>query len=111
MVLLRAVPVTVIADTGDIVGQRIQPYIHHVPVVKIHRNAPFKGTSGHAKILQPRQKEIVHHLIFAGYRLDKFRMLINMFDQPIRILAHLEKVCLLPCGLHFPAAVRTFSVL
>ena len=35
-------------------------------------------------------------LIFTGNRLDKFRMCINMLDQPVCILTHLKKVCFLP---------------
>ena len=39
---LGAFPIALIADSGDIVRQRIQPYIHHMLRIKIHRNSPLK---------------------------------------------------------------------
>ncbi len=110
LVLLRAVPLRVIADSCDIVGQRVQPHINYVFVVKIHGNPPFEGCPGHAQILQTRQQEIVHHLVLPGHRLDKLRMLVDMPDQPVRVFAHTEKISLLLRGLYLPAAVRTFPV-
>ena len=62
--LLCAIPVTVISDSGNIVGQGVQPHVHYMVRVKVHRNSPFKGGPGHAQILQSREEEIVHHLIF-----------------------------------------------
>ena len=110
LVLLRAVPLRVIAYARDIVGQGVQPHIYHMPGVKIHRDPPLKGRPGHAQILQARQQEIVHHLVFPGHGLDKFRMLVNVLYQPVRIFAHAEEIRLLPGGLHLPAAVGAFSV-
>ena len=78
--------------------------------IEIHRDPPFEGGPGHAQILQARQQEVVHHLIFPGYGLDEFRMGVNMLDQPIRIFAHLEKIGLLPGRLHRTSAVGTFAV-
>ena len=40
--LLSAVSVTVISDSGNVVGQRIQPYINHMLRIKIYRNSPFE---------------------------------------------------------------------
>ena len=107
---VRTLPVTVVADPGDVVGQRVQPYVDHVAGIKIHRNPPFEGGPGYAQILQARQQEVVHHLIFPGYRLDEFRMGVDMLDQPVRIFAHLEEIGLLPGRLHRAPAVGTFSV-
>ena len=59
-------PSAVIADTGDIVGQRIQPYINHMLGIKVYRDAPVKGGSGYAQILQSRKQEVVHHLVLYG---------------------------------------------
>ena len=103
--------VTLIADTGNIVGQRIQPYINNVFLIEINRDTPFERGSGNAQILQSGKQEIVHHLVFAGYRLDKFRMAVDMVDQALRIFAHSEEICFFLCRFHFSAAVRTFSVL
>ena len=79
-------------------------------LIKVHRNPPLKGSSGHAQILQARQQEIVHHFIFSGHRLNELGMVVNMFDQPVRIFAHLKEICLFLRRFHFPAAVRTFPV-
>ena len=108
--LLAAVSVTVITDTGDVVGQCIQPYINDMFRIKIYRNAPFKGSTGYAQILQSRKKEVVHHLIFSGNRLDKFRMGVDMLDQTVCIFAHTEEISFFFCRLHFTSAVRTFAV-
>ena len=110
LILITAVPVRIITDSGDIVGQGIQPYINHMPVIEIYRNSPFKGGSGHTQILKPRKEEIVHHFVFAGYGLYKFRILINMLNKLIRILAHFKEIGFFLGGLYFPAAVRAFAV-
>ena len=50
-VLLKLVctaAVTIITNTGDIVGQGIQPYIGHMLRVKINGDAPAEGGPGHA---------------------------------------------------------------
>ena len=105
-----AVAVTVIADTCDIVGQCIQPYIYHMLRIKVDRNAPFEGCSGYTQILQTRQQEVVHHLILSGYRLDKLRMCIDMLDQTVCIFAHLEEISLFLRRLYLTSAVRAFAV-
>ena len=110
MILLGALPIALIADSRNIVCQGIQPHINHMLVVKIHRDPPLKGGSGNAQILQPRQKEIIHHLVLAGYGLNKFRMIIYVLDQPVCILAHFEKISFFPGRLHLPAAIRAFAV-
>ena len=107
--LIRAA-LTVIAESGDIVAERIEPYINDVLVIKIYRNAPFKGGSGYAKILQSRKKEIVHHLVLAGYGLDKLGVCIDMLDQTVCIFAHSEEISFLLGRLYLSAAVRTLAV-
>ncbi len=108
--LLRACPVTVVSNSGNIVTQRVQPYINHMPRIEIHRNSPSEGGSGHTQILKPRKQEIIHHLIFPRYRLNKFRMCVDMLDKTIRVFAHLEEICLFLRRLYFTPAVRTFTV-
>ena len=51
LVLLGAVALCVIADTGNIVRQGIQPDIDHMLIVKIHRDSPCKRGSGYTQIL------------------------------------------------------------
>ena len=45
-------PVGMIPNAGDVVGQRIDPYINHMLVIEGDRNPPFEGGAGHAQIRQ-----------------------------------------------------------
>ena len=108
--LLRTLTAALIPNPGDIVRKRIQPYIDHMLRIKIHRNPPLERRPGHAEILKPRKQEIIHHLILARHRLDEFRMRIDMLDQTVRILAHLEEIRLLLRRLNLASAVRTLAV-
>ena len=78
--------------------------------IKVYRNTPAEGGTGYTQILQSRKKEIVHHLIFAGYRLDKVRMCVDIINQTVCVFAHLEEVCFFLRRLNLTPAVRTFSV-
>ena len=108
--LLRAVPVRIVPDPRDIVGQSVQPHIGHMLRVKIHRDSPLKGRPGHAQILKTREQEVIHHLILPGHRLDELRMLIDILDQPVRILAHLEEICLFLRRLYLAPTVRALAI-
>ena len=110
MKLLRTVSVTVIANTGNVVGQSIQPYISNVLGIKGNRNSPAESSSGNTQILKPWEKEIVHHLIFSGYWLNKLRMVINILNQSVGILAHTEEISFFFGRLYLPSAVGTLSV-
>ena len=63
--LLRILSVTVISDSGNVVRQSVQPYIHNMFRIKVHRDPPFERCSGHTQILQSREQEVVHHLILS----------------------------------------------
>ena len=108
--LLRAVSIRIVPDPRDIVGQRVQPHIGNVLRIKVYRDSPLEGCSGYTQILKSRKKEVVHHLVLAGYRLDKLRMRVDVLDQTIRIFAHFEEICFLFRRLHLAPAVRTFPV-
>ena len=108
--LVRAVSITVITDPGDIVGKRVQPYIGHMLGIKADRNPPAERCPGNTQVLESGKQEIVHHLVLPGHRLDKFRMLIDILDQPGSILAHTEKICLLLGRLDLPPAVGALAV-
>ena len=102
--------VALVADTGDIVGQRVQPYVYYVLRVEIHRDTPFEGGTRYAEILQTRKQEVVHHLILSGNRLDEFRMLVDVVNQTVSVFAHTEEISLFLSRLHLAAAVRTLAV-
>ena len=107
---LAAVAVTVITDTGDVVAQCVQPYIGYVLWIKGYRNTPCKRGSGYTQILQTRKKEVVHHLVLTGYRLNKLRMGVDMLDQTVCVFAHLKEISFFLCRLYFTSTVRTFAV-
>ena len=108
--LLGTVAVAVITDTGNVVGQSIQPYVGNMLRIKGNRNTPVEGGSGYTQILKTRKKEVIHHLVLTGYRLNEFRMGVNVINQTIRIFAHFEEICFLFCRLYFTAAVRAFAI-
>ena len=75
-----------------------------------NRNAPGKGGSGYAQILQARKQEVVHHLVLSGYRLDELWMLVDVCDQAVCVFAHSEEISFLFCRLYLTAAVRALAV-
>ena len=50
-ILFSTVSVRIITDSGNIICQCIQPHINYMLIVKVYRNAPFKGSTGNTKIL------------------------------------------------------------
>ena len=40
--ILRMIAVAVISDSGNIVGEGIQPDINNMSFIKVYRNSPFK---------------------------------------------------------------------
>ena len=108
--LLGTVAVAIIPNSGNIVGQRIQPHIGHMLGIEGNRNSPAERGSGHTQVLKPGQQEIVHHLIFSGDGLNKLRMSVDVLNQPGRILAHAEEIGLLLGRLHLAATVWTLAV-
>ena len=55
----------VIAERGNIIGQRIEPYINDMLRVKGNGHAPFYRRARNAEVLYTRLDEIVYHLFFA----------------------------------------------
>ena len=106
----RAVAVAVITDTGDVVGQCIQPYVSYMFRVKVYRNTPAEGSTGYTQILQSGKQEVVHHLVLSGYRLDELRMFVNIFNQARSVFTHFKEICFFFCRCTRTSAVRTFSV-
>ena len=102
--------VALVANAGDVVGQRIQPYVYHMLRIEIHRDTPFEGGTGYTEILQTRKQEVVHHLILSGNRLNEFRMLVDMVNQTVSVFAHTEEISLFLGRLHLAATVRTLAV-
>ena len=103
--------IRVIAKGGNIVCQSIQPYVNDVAVIKVDRNAPGKRGSGYAQILQTGFEEVVDHLVFPAFRLDKIRMGLNVVHQTLCIFLHIEEIGFFSGFVNRPAAVRAVAVL
>lgn len=109
---VQAVVPASIAQSRNIVGQGVHPYVYDVLFVKGDGNAPVKRRSGYAQIFQPGTQEIVQHFVLAGNGLYKIRMAFNMLDQPFLIFRETKEIAfLLLCMLHRSAAVRAFSAI
>ena len=78
--------------------------------IEINRNSPAERSSRYTQILKSRKQEVVHHLVLSRYRLDKLRMCVDVIDQTICVLAHLEEVSLLLRWLYLTSAVRALAV-
>ena len=50
----RTVSVNVVADTRNVVRQRVKPDVNDVFRIKIYGNTPLKRSPRYAKILKPR---------------------------------------------------------
>ena len=108
--LFCAFAIAVVADSCNIVCKASSHTYTTCFGFKVYRNSPFEGSSGYTEILKSREKEVVHHLIFTGFRLDEIRMCIDVVDKFVSIFAHFEEVCFFFCRYTWAAAVRTFAV-
>ena len=79
-------------------------------VVEVDRDAPLERRSRDAEVLQAGQQEVVHHLVLALHGLDEFRVRVDVLDQAVGVLTHLEEVRLLLRRLHGAAAVGALAV-
>ena len=78
--------------------------------IKCYGNSPFERSPRNAQILEARQQEVVHHLVLARYRLNEFRMCVDILDQSVGVFAHFEEICFFLRGLDFSSAVGTLAV-
>ena len=85
MGVLLSTAVGMIPDAGDVVGQGVQPDVHHMIGIEIHRDSPFEGGAGNTEIGQSRLEEIVDHLVAAGIRLDEIRILLVILQQLVLV--------------------------
>ncbi len=97
-----------IAEAGDVVGQRIEPHVHHVPGVRAvaarHRNAPVEAGARDAEVLEAALDE-AEDFIAAAVGLDELGVCGIMVEQPLLVVRQSEK----PAGFLGPfdrSAVR-----
>ena len=98
-----------ISQSGDVVGQRIQPYVDDVFFVNRNRDSPVEGGTGNTKIFQT----LLHkgnHFISARFRLQKIRIVPEIIQQRIAVLGQTEEVRIFAHLLHFTTAVRALAV-
>ena len=97
------------AQSRHVVKQGVNPHIHHMAGVEVHRHAPSETGTGYAQILQTGLDEVVHHLGNPAPGLQK----IGVFQQilhPVSVLAEPEEVGLLLGLLNLAAAVGALAV-
>jgi len=71
-----------IADGGDVVGEGVEPHVHHVLLVPGHRNAPGETGPRDGQILQAAADE-AHHLVAPALRCDEVGVVLVEFQQAI----------------------------
>ncbi len=104
--------ITEIPHRADVIGQGIAPDISHKILIERQLNSPAQAALGprHTQVIQflPQEPE---RLIAPEIWLDKFRIVLNVLDQPVLILAHPQEIVGLADPVHRPFAVRTGPVL
>ncbi len=98
-----------ITDGSHVVQQGVKPYIDYMLGIEGRLDTPVKGSAGYAQIFQSLLDK-VDHLVAAGHRLDKIRMLVNVLQHAVRILAHLEEIAFFLHLFYGTAAVRAVAV-
>ena len=83
-----------IAGGGDVVGQRVDPDIHHMLFVARHRHAPVEGRARDRQVLQPGFDE-AHDLVAALRRPDEVGIVLVEGEQPVLIGREPEEIALL----------------
>ena len=101
--------VILIAQSGHVVEEGIDPHIDHVLGVEVHRHAPGEAGAGDAEILQTGLDEVVHHLVDTAAGLQEVGVLQKILDT-VGILGEAEEIGLLLRILDFTAAVGALAV-
>ena len=100
-----------IAQRGDVVDQGVEPDIRDVLVVEGQRYAPLQPRLGPAdREIQERFAQEAQHLVPIALRLDEARIVLEVLDQPLLVLRHLEEVVLLLDEGERRLMVRTLAV-
>ena len=86
--------VRAVADRGHVVGQRVEPDVHHVRRIVGNRNAPLERRAADAQILEA-VLEKRHHLVAATRRRHEIRMLPVVVEQRLLERGQPEEVALL----------------
>ncbi|MNE46310.1 hypothetical protein D3C81_1940630 [compost metagenome] len=60
--------------------------------ITLYLNTPLKGSTRYGQILKTWLDKVVDHLILAGLRLNKRRILLVKLQKTVNIFAHAEKI-------------------
>ena len=93
------------SQCGDVVAERIQPYIYYMLFIDWYRDAPVKGRSGNTEVFHALFDEC-DHFVSSSFRFQEFRRLAENAQQFISVFADFEEVSFFLCFGNFSAAVR-----
>ena len=108
-VLIVLLAVVRSAESCNVVGKRVYPYVHNVLRIIRYRNTPVECASGYTEVFESLLDE-ASHLVPSCLRFEEFRMLIVELEDLVCIVGKLEEVCLFACLLNRSAAVRALAV-
>ena len=97
-----------IAQRRDVIGQGVDPDVHHVVRVPRHRHAPIEGGARDRKIAQARFDE-AHDLIAPRFRLDEFGIGLVVRHKFVGVFRQLEEIAGFLDPLHRRALGRQFG--
>ena len=82
------------ADAGQVVGQRVDPHVHHVIGMVGHRHAPVERRAGDRQVAQPAGDE-ADHLVAPDVGPDELGMGLVVGEQLVGVGGQPEEVGLL----------------
>ena len=100
-----------IPQCRDIIEQRIKPNIGDEILIKRQCNTPPETgfRTRNAQITQ-RFSQKCQNLVFVVFRTNKIGVIFDVLNQPVLIIAHLEKIVRLFDGLRLGIMIRAFAV-
>ena len=103
--------VVLIAERGRVIEKRVDPYVHDMTGVKVHRHAPREARAGNAEILQTALavEEVVDHFVHAACRLQKLAA-EQQLSHAVGVLAQPEEIRFLLGVFDLAAAVGAAAV-
>lgn len=83
-----------VIDSGQIVGEGIDPHIHNVLVTKSFWNtdAPRKGGSTDGQVSEGIRRQSAQNVVSVLLGSDKVWVVLDVLDEPIGVGRHLEEV-------------------
>mmetsp|Transcript_40765 Transcript_40765/g.70591 ORF Transcript_40765/g.70591 Transcript_40765/m.70591 type:complete len:332 (-) Transcript_40765:373-1368(-) len=98
--------------TGEIVGQSVEPHIHHVLAVEVlrHGNAPIETGTRDRQILEALLGQATDDVVAELLWLNASRILCNVRQQTLTEVTHLEEITLLLDNLQRKTTAGIFEV-